>query len=114
MNAALPAGTCHLLVADDALTDGHTSGTYVAVCGELVTDLSHWSCPPGCECDPRYCPECVRAAIGWNAEVGQADRPPVERHPYLVEPPPGHPPGRSGKCPVLPLHPDRRRTGRGS
>lgn len=93
MSAAQPAGMCHLLVADDALGEGHAWGTYVAVCGELVTDLLPGSCPPGGECDPRYCLKCVREALSWNAEAGQADR---------------HPSGRSGSCPVLPLRPDRR------
>lgn len=53
----------YLLVADDALVEGHRTGTYVAACGEPVS-------VPGTQattCDPRYCPACVRAAIRWTA-----------------------------------------------
>lgn len=42
-------------------------GTYrrslIAVCGELVSGLD--SSPA--DSDPKYCPECVRAAASWNA-----------------------------------------------
>lgn len=54
----------HLLVADDALVEGHRTGTYVAACGEPV---SAPSAEVGVSCDPRYCPACVRAAIRWTA-----------------------------------------------
>lgn len=72
VSAPLPAGSCHLLVADDALTDGHLTGTYVAACGALVSSTPPSSCALDCECDRPYCPECVREARRWNAEAGQA------------------------------------------
>lgn len=70
MNAPPPTNTFHLLVADDAITDGHRTGTYVAACGALVTTLASSTCPPDCECDLGYCPACVSAAHRWNTELG--------------------------------------------
>lgn len=64
----------HLLVATDALTNGHRTGTYVAVCGEPVSTTSAPPRPPGYErdCEALHCPACVRAAVHWNAS--QAER----------------------------------------
>jgi hypothetical protein len=64
----------HLLVATDALTKGHRTGTYVAVCGELVSATSAQPRPPGCERDYEalHCPACVHAAAHWNAGVSGA------------------------------------------
>lgn len=64
----------HLLVATDALTKGHRTGTYGAVCGELVSATSAPSRPAECECgcEALHCPACVHAAVHWNAS--QADR----------------------------------------
>ncbi|MGH3824146.1 MAG: hypothetical protein ACRDRA_15150 [Pseudonocardiaceae bacterium] len=62
----LPGRAVHLLTAGEAFRQGYPS-TSVAVCGELVT-----SGPDG-ENDPRYCPECVRAALRWCAEPGAGE-----------------------------------------
>ncbi len=45
---------------------------YVTVCGELVSssDLLPARCPAECDDDPRYCPQCVHAALQWSAELG--------------------------------------------
>lgn len=59
----LPEGVVHLFSAHDVNQAGGMS--LVAVCGEPVND-SGASCPPGCDCDHRYCAECVRAAIRWS------------------------------------------------
>lgn len=75
MSAPHPWGDLHLLVADDALTEG-IGGTYLAVCGALVpaSRLPPSSCPEDCDCDVLYCTECVRAVAQWNTEAGRADR----------------------------------------
>lgn len=69
MSAPLLQGAVHLLVADDALAEGHRHGTYIAACGEVVcaSSLPTVCCPPDCERDHLYCPACVRAAVRWNA-----------------------------------------------
>jgi hypothetical protein len=73
MNAVLKRYPVHLLCAHEV---GQAHGmTSVAVCGELVAT----SCPPECECDHRYCPDCVRAAIRWSAIPPTADWLSVER-----------------------------------
>ena len=43
----------HLLVADDALPEGHRSGIYLAVCGAMLhpSNLPSACCPEGCDCD---------------------------------------------------------------
>lgn len=63
-------GAVHLLVADDALVEGHRYGAYVAACGEVVcaSSLLAALCPPDYDRDHPYCPACVREAIRWNAE----------------------------------------------
>jgi hypothetical protein len=38
----------------------------LTLCGELVDDLEPVSFLPA-ECDPRYCLDCVQAAIRWSA-----------------------------------------------
>lgn len=50
----------------------------VALCGEPVeaSDLVLVPCPPVCECDPRFCPDCVRAAIRWSAALVPGECPP--------------------------------------
>ncbi|MFN2495176.1 MAG: hypothetical protein ABR608_04610 [Pseudonocardiaceae bacterium] len=57
-------GVSHLLVADDALAVDW--GSHVAVCGAEVVEASGTA---GTD-DPGYCPECVRAAVSWNARGG--------------------------------------------
>jgi hypothetical protein len=36
MSAPLPQGAVHLLMADNALAEGHRYGAYIAACGEVV------------------------------------------------------------------------------
>jgi hypothetical protein len=63
----------HLLVADDALPEGHRSGIYLAVCGAMLhaSSLPSSCCPEGCECDlAQYCPACVCQAAEWVAPAG--------------------------------------------
>jgi hypothetical protein len=59
----LPGSVVHLLAADELFRQGYGGSTPVAVCGELVTRRM------GGEEDPRYCPDCVHAAIRWNAQL---------------------------------------------
>lgn len=77
VSAPLPAGVSHLLAADDALQPGRW-GSHVAVCGPEVrgpnaTGTEH-TCDPSCDCNVRYCLECVLEAVRWVAEAGQTDR----------------------------------------
>jgi hypothetical protein len=58
----VPRTTVHLLPMGELFRQGYGESTSVAVCGELVT-----SGVSGDE-DPRYCPDCVREAIRWNAQ----------------------------------------------
>lgn len=51
----------HLVDAAE-LARGPYRRSLVAVCGELVSRLD-----PPADGDPKYCPECVRAAASWNA-----------------------------------------------
>ena len=70
MSAPPPAGGIHLLVADDALPEGHRSGIYLAVCGAMLhpSNLPSACCPEGCDCDlALYCPDCVCQAAEWVA-----------------------------------------------
>jgi hypothetical protein len=60
MSADALARAVHLLSAEELFQQGYGS-TPVAVCGEPVTSA------PDSEDDPRYCPDCVRAAIRWSA-----------------------------------------------
>lgn len=67
----LPEGVFHLLTAYDDVASAY--GGYVAVCGAV---MSVSGLPPTCyfevmaDHNPRYCPECVREACRWSAEVG--------------------------------------------
>ncbi|MGI9002728.1 MAG: hypothetical protein ACR2GH_13850 [Pseudonocardia sp.] len=70
MSTPWPAGTVHLLVVDDALTDGHRTGTYIAACGALVFSFATSSCHPDYG-DCHYYPACVREADRWNLEASQ-------------------------------------------
>ena len=72
MSAPLVRGTAHLLVADWAVGQGYGTSGYVTVCGELVSssDLLPARCPAECDDDPRYCPQCVHAALRWSAKLG--------------------------------------------
>ncbi len=56
---ALALGVVHLPAADELCQQGYGSMSAVAVCGELVTEETD-------DEDPRYCPQCVRAAIRWS------------------------------------------------
>lgn len=67
----LPAGVSHLLAADEVLNPGW-GNVHVTLCGEDVragaagtTAVGHC---PGCECEPRFCPDCVREACQWSTE----------------------------------------------
>jgi hypothetical protein len=74
----LPEGAVHLLSAHEV--DRAYGMTLVAVCGELVGTASPagaLSCPPECECDHRYCPECVHMAIRWSAQPVAGKCPPM-------------------------------------
>ena len=57
----------HLLAAGEVFWRGYPS-TSVAVCGALVSSGAGSSAE-----DPRYCPECVRAALRWCAQSGAAE-----------------------------------------
>jgi hypothetical protein len=55
------ARAAHLFPAEEVFRHGYPS-TLLAVCGELAdsgTDI---------EDDPRYCHECVRAALRWSVQ----------------------------------------------
>ena len=70
MSAPPPAGGIHLLVADDALPEGHRTGIYLTVCGAVLhaSNLPSSCCPEGCDCDlALYCPDCVCQAAEWVA-----------------------------------------------
>jgi hypothetical protein len=64
--AELPQGMSHLLVASDALSAGHWEGSQVTVCGAVI------EAAPAVE-DPRYCPACVRAAMGWSRRARRSE-----------------------------------------
>jgi hypothetical protein len=80
VDAPLPAGVSHLLVANDALIPGRW-GVHVALCGARrrapePTALEHECADASCDC-VHYCPDCVQEAARWSAEpVGQAARAP--------------------------------------
>lgn len=59
-------GAVHLLAAGGEVSRGW--GTSVAVCGALVTSGAEG------EEDPRYCADCVRAAIRWCVQPVVGDR----------------------------------------
>lgn len=69
-----PRVRVHLLAADGLL--GSEGGlrlrrSYWTVCGEVVadSDLPHALCPEECDCEPYYCPACLRWATVHNAET---------------------------------------------
>jgi hypothetical protein len=68
-------GFLRLLVADDALTEGHVYRCYPSLCGKLLptSSLPPSTCPDDCEFDVLYCSECVRAATEWTVEALRAD-----------------------------------------
>lgn len=51
MSVPIPEGAAHLLVADDALIEGHQYGADIATCGETVcaSSLPAVLCPLGCD-----------------------------------------------------------------
>lgn len=67
----LPVGVFHLLSAEEVVSPGWGSrrgtlcGEHVRLRGAGVTSVEHC---PGCECVPRFCPECVQEACQWSAE----------------------------------------------
>lgn len=73
MSGPLHEDAVHLTVLDDSVAEQYRYRGYLALCGAVLaaSDLPCSSCPEGCDCDPRYCPECVRAAAGWNAEAAE-------------------------------------------
>ena len=80
MSAPPPAGGIHLLVADDALPEGHPSGIYLTICGAVLhaSNLPSSCCPEGCDCDlALYCPDCVSQAAEWAAPAGSQPDPSV-------------------------------------
>ncbi|MGH3844369.1 MAG: hypothetical protein ACRDS0_23420 [Pseudonocardiaceae bacterium] len=68
----------HLVSADGALTERHQTRAYFfTMCGLVLadSDLPAASCPDdGCECEVRYCPECISFAVAWNAEIERPAR----------------------------------------
>ncbi|MGH3566677.1 MAG: hypothetical protein ACRDRH_11720 [Pseudonocardia sp.] len=62
----LPAGVSHLLVADEALCPGRWGSSHVTVCGEEIPTPGATAADPTVD-DPKYCPQCVRAAVRWSA-----------------------------------------------
>ncbi len=70
-SAPLPEGAVHLVEVDDALGKQYRCRTYLTVCGRLlpVSSLPAASCPPECTSKHPYCPECVREAARFNAEL---------------------------------------------
>lgn len=65
----------HLLAADGLLSEEsfHSLRVYLTLCGVAMTDLElpHATCPEECDCELYYCPQCIRWATGWNAEMDQ-------------------------------------------
>ncbi len=76
MSAPLPEGTLHLLVADKGVTEGRWYGEYLTLCHALVpaSGLPPSLCPDGCDQEHRFCPQCVREAARWSAEVEQPEQ----------------------------------------
>lgn len=58
----VPKTSVHLLPMGEQFRQGYGASMSVAVCGELVTSEAS-----GDE-DARYCPDCIREAIRWNAQ----------------------------------------------
>ncbi|MGH3550763.1 MAG: hypothetical protein ACRDQU_22110 [Pseudonocardiaceae bacterium] len=71
-----PGDVFHLVSADGALTERYQTRAYFfTLCGQVMADseLPAASCPDdGCECEVRYCAECISFAVAWNAGM---DRP---------------------------------------
>lgn len=64
----------HLLAADGLLAEAsmHPPRDYFTLCAQVMTDvdLQHATCPDDeCDCELRYCTQCIQHAIGWNAEI---------------------------------------------
>ncbi|MGH3779276.1 MAG: hypothetical protein ACRDRO_01280 [Pseudonocardiaceae bacterium] len=68
----------HLVTADGALTERYQTRAYIfTLCGQVVADseLPPASRPDdGCECEVRYCQDCIRFAVAWNAEIERPAR----------------------------------------
>jgi hypothetical protein len=63
----------HLLGADAAIPDCYeVLQTWVTLCGRKLTtrELPSSMCPPDCQREITYCPECLRVAIERNDEAG--------------------------------------------
>ncbi|MDQ2884021.1 MAG: hypothetical protein M3Y48_23440 [Actinomycetota bacterium] len=73
----------HLVSADGALTERYRTRAYLfTMCGQVMadSDLPPASCPDdGCECEIRYCQECIRFAVGWNTDIQPPARVPDDR-----------------------------------
>jgi hypothetical protein len=67
VSGPLHEGAVHLTVLDDSVAEGYR---FRAVLAASELPSCSW-CPDGCDCDPTYCSECVRAAASWNAEVAR-------------------------------------------
>ncbi|MGH3547870.1 MAG: hypothetical protein ACRDQU_07095 [Pseudonocardiaceae bacterium] len=63
----------HLVSADGALTERCQARAYFfTLCGQVMADseLPAASCDDdGCQCEVRYCPDCIRFANAWNVEM---------------------------------------------
>ncbi|MBV9139402.1 MAG: hypothetical protein JO115_00495 [Pseudonocardiales bacterium] len=64
----------HLLAADGLFSSEwglHARRAYWTVCGEMVADadLPHAICPDDCDCEPYFCPACLRQATVRNTET---------------------------------------------
>jgi hypothetical protein len=60
-------------VADAAIPEGYeVCQTWVTLCGRMLRgrELPSSMCPPDCEREITYCPECVRRAIERNDAAG--------------------------------------------
>ncbi len=72
-DAGLLRARVHLLAADDLLTERYRGRAYYfTMCGQVITDaqLPHATCEGDeCDCEVRYCPDCIDHATRWNAEI---------------------------------------------
>lgn len=66
------AAVSHLLSTDELLYPSW-GGIRITLCGEDVRVGDAGVIPgehcPGCDCAPRFCPECVREACQWSADA---------------------------------------------
>jgi hypothetical protein len=63
----------HLLVADAAIPECYqVFQTWVTLCARKLSarELPSSMCPPGCQREVTYCPECLRVAIERNDAAG--------------------------------------------